>query len=132
MIIALSPCVFIDNTRMDCFREEGFSMKELLEQIMQIDHAANDRLNAAIQRKEEAMRQVDLQKEKLCQEMEEYAQKHLEDFEESQRQETQDEMGKIDAVLNEKKKMLQDRYDQKQAEWVSALFDEVVGNSASH
>lgn len=104
-------------------------MKELLDQIMEIDHAANDRLNAAIRRKEEAKQQVDAEKEKISKEIEDYAKKHLEEFEATEQKNAQEAKDLIDQRLAGEKQRLRKIYNAKEEEWISELVSSVIGEA---
>lgn len=93
---------------------------------MSIDHKANDRLNEAVRRKEEAAQEVEERKAALKQELQGYADAHLEDFEKSQKEMLEESMLVArEAAANEKER-LQQIFDHNAKRWVDELFVSVV------
>ena len=88
-------------------------MKELFDQIMSIDHRANERLNEAVRRKEEAVRKVLEEKQKLSQQMEESAQNYLSDMEAAEKSNAQEQMQLCKERAEQEKDRLEQVYREK-------------------
>lgn len=102
-------------------------MKELFDQIMSIDHRANERLNEAVRRKEEAVRKVLEEKRKLSQQMEESAQNYLSDMEAAEKSNAQEQMQLCKERAEQEKDRLEQVYREKRETWVAQITDSVLG-----
>ena len=101
--------------------------KELFDQIMSIDHRANELLNEAVRRKEEAVRKVLEEKQKLSQQMEESAQNYLSDMEAAEKSNAQEQMQLCKERAEQEKDRLEQVYREKRETWVAQITDSVLG-----
>lgn len=101
-------------------------MKDLMESIMSIDHSANNKLNEAIRRKEEAIEKINKRKIKMAKEIEEYANAHLDTFEKSEKLSAQDSMLAIKNTADDEQQRLLNLYDANKEEWVSSIVSNIT------
>lgn len=95
---------------------------------MSIDHNANNKLNEAIRRKEEAIEKINKQKIKMAKEIEKYADSHLESFEKSEKLTAQDSMLAIKNNADDEQNRLLNLYNQNKDKWVSDIISNITQN----
>lgn len=101
-------------------------MKDLMETIITIDKAANNKLNDAIRRKEEAMEEVKRRTEILTREIEEKAKKHLAQLETTEMQSIEAELQQIHQKTLAEKQRLSAIYEEKHPQWITSIVDSVL------
>lgn len=101
-------------------------MKELMDKIMSIDRCANNRLNEAIRKNEEAIREIDERKIKLSRQIKAYADEHLETFTESEMLTAQDGILAVKNTLDAEHERLKKIYDEKNERWVQQLVNKII------
>lgn len=101
-------------------------MKDLMESIMSIDHSANNKLNEAIRRKQEAIEKINQKKIKMAKEIEEYANAHLDTFEKSEKLSAQDSMLAIKNNSDEEQERLYNLYNKNKDVWINTIVSNII------
>lgn len=101
-------------------------MKDLMDSIMSIDHSANNKLNEAIRKKQEAIEKINKQKIKMAKEIEDYANEHLDTFEKSEKLSAQDSMLAIKNNSDEEQERLLNLYNANREKWVSSIVSNIT------
>ncbi len=101
-------------------------MKNLIDNIIEIDHTADERLKEAEQRKAQALKEIDARKAEITKEITMHGDTHLTDLEKTESEAAQKQIQKLDEQLQQKKEVMKSLYEKEREKWVEELTNGVL------
>lgn len=101
-------------------------MKNLMDTIISIDKQAENRLNEAIRRKQEAMAKIDEEKRHMTEQMKQHAKDLLSNSEEAEKVLCEEQKRQIAQRVDSESSRLQGIFDQNHQQWVSEIVENVL------